>query len=169
MVIEPLTRAHDRAAFDCGVPAMNEFLARYARQNDAQGLSRTYAAVDDVGSSRILGYYTLSNGSVTFENLPQERLPRYPVPTALLGRLAVDTSCQGRGLGKRLLVDTLRRVELVSEQMGVFAVEVTALDESAAGFYAKFGFQRLADDDLHLYLSMKTVRALGLVDQESRL
>lgn len=142
---------------------MNRYLSQYARQNDEKGLSRTFVAVSATGAARIHGYYTLSNGSVAFENLPDEqRLPRYPVPTALLGRLAVDRDSQGQGLGTRLLLDALRRSAQVSQEIGVFAVEVVALDEGARAFYTKFGFRPLADDRLHLYMTLKAIHKLNL-------
>ena len=94
-VIVPLSSAHDRAAFDCGDPSLNDFLKHYARQNNEKGLGRTFVAVlPDV--SRIYGYYTLSSGAVRSDTLP-EKLPRYPTPVALLGRLAVDESAKGQG------------------------------------------------------------------------
>lgn len=162
MVIEPLSKHHDRASFDCGEESLNTYLRRHARQNDERGLSRTFVAVEDEGGCAILGYYTLSNGSVSFEHLPAERLPRYPVPTVLVARLAVDKSQQGRGLGKVLLLDALRRSERVSQEVGIFAVEVVALHEDARRFYLKYGFQPLEDDRLHLYLTLKAIRKLGL-------
>lgn len=162
MVTEPLSRHHDRASFGCGQESLDTYLKQYARQNDEKGLSRTFVAVEDVGQAAILGYYTLSNGSVSFEHLPAERLPRYPIPTVLLARLAVDKSQQGRGLGKILLMDALRRAARISQEAGVFAVEVVALNEEARRFYLKYGFHALEDDRLHLYLTLKAIRELGL-------
>ncbi len=162
MVIEPLSKHHCRASFDCGQESLGTYLKQYGRQNDERGLSRTFVAVEAAGEATILGYYTLSNGSVFFENLPAERLPRYPIPTVLLARLAVDKSHQGRGLGRILLLDALRRAARVSQEAGVFAVEVVALNEEARGFYLKYGFQSLADDRMHLCLTLKTIRRLGL-------
>lgn len=143
---------------------MNEYLRRFARQNDEKGLSKTFVAVEsDSGGEKplILGYYTLSSGSVAFAQMPpSERLPRYPIPTALLGRLAVDKKAQGQGLGKRLLLDALRRSVSISEQVGIYAVEVVALDEAARAFYRKYGFASLADDPLHLYVPLSSLRGL---------
>ena len=88
--------------------------------------------------------------------------PRIPIPVVLLGRLAVDNSQKGRGLGKLLLLHALWRSQQVSKEAGVYAVEVDALHEEAARFYARYGFQALLDDPLHLYLPMKTIETLGL-------
>lgn len=159
--IVPISSTHDRAAFDCGEQSLNDFLVRFARQNDEKGLGRTFVAVLP-GDLRIYGYYTLSSGAVKSETLP-EKLPRYPTPVVLLGRLAVDESAKGQGLGKILLLDALKRVLLLADQMGIYAVEVHAIDLQAKGFYLKYGFTPLLDDDMHLYLTMKKIRKLGLV------
>jgi len=156
----PLSRTHDRAGFSCGEPALDTFLHRFARQNQDRGLSRTYAATVP-GERRVLGYFTLSAGSVAIRDLPEEerrRLPRYPVPVVHLGRLAVDRTAAGRGLGERLLVEALRIALRSSEAVGAFAVEVVAKDERARAFFGKYGFAPLEDDRLHLYLPMSTVR-----------
>lgn len=160
-IIVPLSSAHDRAAFDCGEASLNEFLKRYARQNDEKGLGRTFVAVLS-GNAHVYGYYTLSSGAVKSETLP-EKLPRYPTPVALLGRLAVDESTKGQGLGKILLLDALRRRLLLADQLGIFAVEVHALNPQAKSFYLKYGFTPLLDDEMHLYLTLKDIRKLGLV------
>src|SRR5262249_28076794 len=81
-VIEPLSTVHDRDSFDCGEPSLNDFLKRFARQNDEKGLGRTFVAVS-ANTTTIKGYYTLSNGSLKFDNVP-EKLPRYPIPVAHL-------------------------------------------------------------------------------------
>lgn len=158
--ILPITAEHQRADFDCGEPSLNDFLKRFARQNDEKGLGRTFVAVLP-GDPHIYGYYTLSSGAVTSENFP-EKLPRYPTPVAHLGRLAVDARAKGQGLGKILLLDALRRVLSVTDQLGIYAVEVYALTPEAKAFYLKYGFTPLKDDELHLYLSLKTIRKLGL-------
>ena len=160
MIIEPLSSTHDRSSFDCGEQSLNTYLRQYARQNDEKGLGRTYGAVEP-GQTRVEGYYTISTGAVTFEQVP-EKLPRYPIPVVHLGRLAVDLRSQGKGLGELLLIDALKRAALAAQQLGIYAVEVRALNDSARRFYLKYGFTPLLDDELHLYLSMKTIRKLKL-------
>jgi GNAT superfamily N-acetyltransferase len=163
-VIEPLAHKHERTGFDCGEPALNEFLARYARQNDERGLGRTYVAVPE-GALRVIGYYTLSAGSVQFTDVPEALrrcLPRYPIPVVHLGRLATCLSARGQGLGGVLLIDALRRSLRVADSLGVVAMEVRARTERARVFYARYGFVGLEDDPLHLYLPLATARiALG--------
>jgi len=157
--IEQLTAARDRASFDCAEPSLNDFLKRFARQNDEKGLGRTYVAVLPP-EPRIYGYYTIASVAIRFDTL-SEKLPRYPIPAVHLGRLAIDLTAQGQGLGKALLIDALKRILAVAEQLGVYAVEVYALNDSARTFYLKFGFMPLLDDAMHLYLSIKTIRKLG--------
>lgn len=103
--IELLTKAHDRSTFDCGNEQLNDFLKKHARQNQEADVGRTYVAVS---AGRVVGYFAISVGSIAREMLQTDeskRLPRYPVPSAHLGRLAVDQSLHGKGLGGRLLID----------------------------------------------------------------
>ncbi len=164
MPIEALRRDHERATFACGVPSLDDYLKRFARQNDEKGISRAFIFVgqDPNGATetRIRGYYTLSASTVRFENVPERALPHYPIPTALIGRLAVDQVFQGQKLGAFLLLDALHRVETISSSLGLFAVEVVALDDAARDFYLKFGFAPMHDDALHLYLPLTKIRQL---------
>lgn len=160
--IEPLTKTHQRGDFDCGEESLNTFLKNHAGQNARRDISRTFVALP-ADSNGVAGYYTLSSGSVGFQDLPDKvakRLPRYPVPTAHLGRLAVDRGYQGKGLGGILLVDALKRVRETADQIGIHAVTVHALNQRARQFYESHGFQCLLDDDLHLFLPMATIRKL---------
>lgn len=156
--IEPLGTQHNRDDFDSEEQSLNDFLNLYARQNDSKGLGKTYVAVlpDEL---RVLGYYTISSSSLAFDNLP-EKMPRYPVPVVHLGRLAVDKTAKGEGLGAFLLLDAFRRALKVADQLGIFAVEVRALSEQAKNFYLKFGFVELNDNHFHLYLTIKKIRKL---------
>ncbi len=156
--IEPLTAKHNREAFDCGEESLNDFLKRFARQNNEKGLGRTYVAVKG-NAPHIYGYYTIASGALSFDTIP-EKLPRYPIPVVHLGRLAVDEAAKGQRLGKVLLADALKRAVTIAEQLGIYAVEVYALTENAREFYLKFGFSELLDDRLHLYLTIKYIRKL---------
>lgn len=158
--IEPLVTQHERDDFDCGEPTLNDYLKFYARQNDSRGLGKTFVATLP-DSKKVIGYYTVSSGAIHFESIP-DKLPRYPVPVVHLGRLAVDRSANGQGLGGMLLVDALRRTARLADQLGIFAVEIYALNENARRFYQRYGFESLVDDELHLYLSIKKIRKLGL-------
>jgi len=160
--IELLSRSHHRDNFDCGEEDLDQFLRRYARQNDAKDISRTYVLLDGDGLD-IVGYYTICSASVSFQCLPDDiasKIPRYPIPTAHIGRLAVDHSRQGQKLGALLLVDALKRIRIAANTMGIYAVTVQALHSKAAGFYKAFGFQQFKDDQLHLFLPMATIRNL---------
>jgi len=159
-LIEALNKTHDRTNFDCEEADLNDFLKYYARQNDSKGLGKTFVAVLPE-ERQIRGYYTISSGSIAFEFFP-ENLPRYPIPIVHLGRLAVNKIAQGTGLGGLLLFDALRRSIKLADQLGIYAIEVRALTEKAKQFYLKFGFTGLKDDELHLYLPIKTIRKLLL-------
>lgn len=162
--VRRIEKRHDRGHFECGIPELDVFLKRFARQNDAKGIGRTYCATRP-GEWRVLGFFTLRSGAVAFEQLPakeRKKVPRYPVPVAHLGRLAVDRTAQGQGLGEALLVAALRRAQAAAAELGVYAVEVVAKDERARRFYQRYGFRSLEDDRLHMYLSMNVVeRALA--------
>jgi GNAT superfamily N-acetyltransferase len=160
--IERLERRHSRDPFDCGQPTLNDWLKLRAGQFDRKDLSRTFVAVR-AGDNIVRGYYAVSNHHVRFDALspPQAKgLPRVDVPVLLLGRLAVDRSVQGSGLGSLLLIDALRRAERLAQHVGIRAVEVDAIDDAAKGFYLKFGFTQLTDDPHHLMLAIDTIRKL---------
>lgn len=159
-IIEALNKQHIRDEFDSEESSLNDFLKLYARQNDSKGLGKTFVAVAPE-EQKVLGYYTISSGSLEFDNLP-ENLPRYPIPVIHLGRLAVDKTAQGQGLGSFLLLDVFRRSLKLADALGIYAVEVRALSEQARNFYLKFGFNQLIDDRFHLYLTIKMIRKLDL-------
>ncbi|HEU4338774.1 MAG TPA: GNAT family N-acetyltransferase [Planctomycetota bacterium] len=161
-VVEGIRKNHRRDLFECGRPSLDDFLRRYARQNEELEVGRTFVATLP-GDLRVLGYYTLGAGSLKVESLPEaerRRLPKYPVPVIHLGRLAVDRTIQKQRLGEFLLVHALRKAWAASQVVGAFAVEVMAIDDPARSFYAKYGFLELLDDRLHLYLATKTIGKL---------
>lgn len=161
--VQPLTDRHDRAGFACGYPWLDAYLRQHALRNQELGYGRTYVAVPTGGASPVEGFYTLSMSSVAFANLPDDfaaRVPKYPMPVAHMGCLAVRQDRQGRGLGGLLLVDALRRVIAAAEVIAARAVEVKAIDAKARDWYAGYGFLPFRDAPLHLYLPMQTVRSL---------
>jgi len=126
-------------------------------------LGIVFAASPTDAPRQVTGYYSLSAGSLDATDLQEEfrrRLPRYPVPVVLLGRLAVDKSHQGKGLGAIQLADALRRIAQASQVMAVYTVVVDALNDRAAKFYRQFGFITLPGQRLKLFLPMDTVAAL---------
>jgi GNAT superfamily N-acetyltransferase len=160
LVITPLGKQHDRRTFDCGEASLNLYLHRYANQDIRRRVTRVFVASPPASPQRVIGYYSLSAGSLAAADLPEKfrrRLPRYPVPVALLGRLAVDKSCQGQGLGTVFVADALKRIALASQVMAVYAVVVDALNESAAEFHKQFGFIPLPSQPRKLFLPMDTV------------
>lgn len=154
----------DRAAFDCGEPALNTYLQRYASQDVRRGVAKVFVASPAAAPRQVAGFYALSAASVAAETLPPmwaQRLPRYPVPVALLGRLAVDRAFQGQGLGAALLVDACRRVWQASHTLAVAALVADAKSEQAAGFYRRFGFEPLPGCPNRWMLPLKTIAAIA--------
>lgn len=155
--VEPLSKAHDVSSFDSSSAVLNEFLKRYARQNEKKGGSRTYVAVEN---GEIVGFYSLAAGNILHESAAdglKAGLGKNPIPTVLLARLAIDKSSEGKGLGARLLKDALLRSISVARTVGVRAVLVHAKDERAKTFYEHFGFEPLTNNPLHLFLLTKDI------------
>ena len=144
--IRPLDHNTDTAGFNCGETALDEYLQRYASQDIKRGVARVFVA-SPVGHLQLAaGFYTLSAASIAAETLPEKlrkKLPRYPVPVALLGRLAVSQQTQGQGLGSILLADACKRVVAASETLAVAAIIIDAKSLQAAAFYQHFGFIEL--------------------------
>ena len=165
---EAIGRHHDRSRFDCGVPVLNEYLQRSARQNHESGGAKTFVAVEPEAPSIVLGYYTISPGAIAFAKAPAtltKRLGRYEVPVFRLGRLAVSKALQGRGLGGDLLLAAGERAIAVAREVGGVALAIDAIDDRAAAWYERFGALRLLDDPLKLVLPLATIRsALGRSD-----
>jgi len=163
--VEPLDAArHDRESFSSGVPALDNYLKRQARQDAQKDLAVPYV-LRAAHSPTILGFYTLSTAAIEPAALPVDaarRLPRYPtLPAIRIGRLAVDEHYQGQGLGRLLLIHALRQSLIIAQTIGVLAVVVDAKDAGATRFYEKHGFRHFADRDQNLYLLMATVRQLA--------
>lgn len=156
----PIDRHHDRAAFDCGDFDLNLYLQRYARQNHASGGAKTFVAVNPAQPARILGYYSLSPGSLDYARTPamaKRGLGRYDVPVFRLGRLAVDRLIQRAGLGGALLLAAAQRCMAVAEQVGGVALLIDAKDDRAAQWYERYGALRLDDAPLSLVLPFTIV------------
>jgi GNAT superfamily N-acetyltransferase len=158
-VIVPLdSKKHNRAAFSCGEDALDNYLKRYASQSSDKDIARTFV-IHHSGSDVILGYYTLSAASVISEDLPEEivkQLGRYRTfPVTLMGRLAVDESQQGKGIGKILMVDALRRAARASRDVASIAMVIDAKNERAVKFYKHLGFETFRNDPRRLYISLR--------------
>ena len=164
LLIEPLGSHHDRAAFSCGEHALDAYIRRQASQDARRRVAQVFVAVADKPRD-IAGYYTLSAASFEWDELPAElarRLPHYPVPAAVIGRLAVDHRSQRRGLGEILLLDAIRRIVRASSAIGVYAVIVDAKNERARAFYERYGFRSFPSTPRRLFLPLQTFEQLGL-------
>jgi GNAT superfamily N-acetyltransferase len=161
-VFEPLAKRHDRLAFQCGVPELDEYLKRRARQDAERHVAAVYVMVPADEPRRIAGFYTLSGASVILAELPadlQKKLPRYPtIPAILLGRLARDVNL--RGVGPQLLMDALHRALRHSADVAAAAILVDAKNERAQQFFARYGFQPILNSPDRMFLPMKTVEKL---------
>ena len=127
-------------------------------------MAQVFVAIGDA-PGKIAGYYSLSAASFEKHELPPalaKRLPHYPVPAAVLGRLAVDRHQQGRGLGAMLLLDAVRRVVRASTAIAVYAIIVDAKNERARAFYEGYGFRTFASEPRRLFLPLETFEKLGL-------
>lgn len=155
---QSLDKSFDRSSFDCGEDQLNNFLKAKARQNQSLNFNKTFVAIQTGDKAkRVLGFYSLSMGEIELTSLPEnlsKKLPKHPVPVARMGRLAVDNSTKGQGLGKFLLVDAMKRVQSASELVGVYALLVDAKDNNAKSFYKKYGFIELADEPMALFLPL---------------
>jgi GNAT superfamily N-acetyltransferase len=160
LVIEKLAKGHDFSGFDCGNEALNIWLKRFAWTNVQNDAARVYVA--HRRNRIVVGFHALTAGSVSRAESP-ERISRglanHPVGVVVLGRLAVDQSLHGKGLGASLLRDALLRAEQASETIGVRAVLVQAIDPAARAFYLRFGFSPSPIDEMRLMLLMKDLRA----------
>lgn len=157
-----LTETHDIDRFDCGTPALNDWLRRRALINQLNNASRTFVAC--AADAGVVAYYSLATGSVERSFAPgsvRRNMPD-PIPVIVLGRLAVDQSAQGKGLGKALLRDAMFRVVRVSTEVAVRALVVHALTGDVVPFYRSLGFMPAEGDPLLLFLPIQTiVSALG--------
>lgn len=152
----PIADEHDLASFDCGEPALNDWLKRRARKNESR-FSRTYVVCE---GDRVVAYYCLSAGAVERIAAPGKVRRNAPdsVPVSVIGRLAVDKGYAGRGLGADLLADALRRIAIASQSIGIGAVLVQAKDERAKAFYlACAEFLEFPAESRTLFLPIETV------------
>ena len=129
--------------FQCGREPLDNYIRRYASQDVRRNVARVFVAAPEKDPHQLAGFFTLSAGSVICSSLPASlarKLPRYPVPVALIGRLAVDAKFQSRGLGSILLADACQKVSQASSVLAVAGIIVDAKDDEAIAFYEHFGF-----------------------------
>jgi len=156
----PIQKEYQKEHFDCGYPILNDYLKKYARPNHEKGIAKTFVAISESHPLRIDGYYTVSASVIEFKSLPkayQKKIPNYPIPVILIGKLAVDNSVKGQGLGSELLINALLRAVKASQEIGIFAVRVDAIDLTAKEFYIKYEFIPFQDLPLSLFLPIITI------------
>lgn len=161
-MIELLEKKHNKSDFDCGKELLNSYIQNQAGQDVKRKLSACFVLTDD--TNEIQGYYTLSNNSIPLNSFPENIRKKLPksytsIPTTLLGRLAIDIKYQGKGIGKILLIDALKRSYEISKEIGSFAVVADPIDEDAEKFYEKYGFIKLPDSGKML-IATKTLKEL---------
>ena len=159
----PLQDADEKAEFSCGEELLDRYFWHQAKQDVKRKLAACFV-LHESDSKIISGYYTLSSSSISQDLIPEsfgKNLPKSysSIPAILLGRLAIDKNFQGKGLGKIILIDALKRCFDTSDSIGAFAVVVDPLDETAERFYDKYGFIKLPDSG-KLFLPMKTIKVL---------
>ena len=160
---EPISKRHDRQAFDCGEAALNDFLQRYARKSHELGGAKTFLAIDDADKKTIHGFYSLSPASIEYARTPgiiRRGLARYDVPVFRLARLAVDIKMQGQGFGGQLLLAAGRRCLLASQEVGGVALLIDAKNDRAAKWYAEYGAVPITDVPLTLLLPLSVIEAV---------
>jgi GNAT superfamily N-acetyltransferase len=161
-MIELLDKKHNREDFDCGKAILTQYLKTQAGQDIKRKLAVCFVLADT--EIVIKAYYTLSNNSIPLSSFPeyiQRKLPKsyLAIPTILLGRLAIDKKYQGKGIGKILLIDALKRCYEISQEIGTFAVVVDPLDHEAEKFYGKYDFIKLPDSG-KMFIATKTLQEL---------
>ena len=164
---EPLDHRHLTDNFDSGEPVLDDWLRRRARANQASGASRTYVVC---GGKAVVGYYALASGAIAQSTVPgrfRRNMPD-PIPVVVLGRLAVDRRCQGRGLGRALFRDAAGRVARAAETIGIRGIVVHAISEQAREFYIALGFDPCPAGGMTLVVTLRDIRATsGTAPQES--
>lgn len=160
--VEPLDATHDRAGFDCGEEPLNRYLQQIARQHISKGISKTFVLVEEsaLAPKPVLGFFTISLCQVVGEQIPSRWSKKLPeqIPAMRLGRLAVALDRQGSGLGKALVAEALFRAARVADIAGGIGLFVDAKNETAAAFYAKFGFHPTPSAPLTLFMPAETIR-----------
>lgn len=160
---EILNSKHRKKEFSCGKDILDKYLHQQANQDIKRKLSVCFVLTDS-SKETIKGYYTLSNNSISQDTIPSKLRRKFPksyssIPVTLLGRLATDKKFQGKGIGKILLIDALKRCYEISKSIGSFAVIVDPIDNDAKSFYRKYGFIKLPDSG-KMFLPMMTIKSL---------
>ena len=157
---QALHAKHQLDDFDCGKPALNEWLVRHALQAQASGSARTCVVVE---GGRVAGYFSLAVGQADAMEVPdriRKGMGGYPIPVVILARLAVSLQDQGKGIGIGMLQEAIRRTMTIADQAGVRALLTHPIDEQASRFYRRFGFESSPIREQQLLLLLKDARKL---------
>jgi len=156
--IVSFNKSHIKDGFDCGIAELNQYLFQQAGQDVRKHYATLFVAIENA-TNKVIGYYTLSNTNVNLDLIPsalRKKLPKYSeVPAIRLGRLAVDKTVQGQGVGSQLLADAAIRSILNVSAWAIMIVD--AKDSKASDFYRKYGFESLMDDERHLYIPRQDI------------
>lgn len=151
-----------KLAFDCGdaddEQELSRYIKQYALKNDQLGVAKMFVAIAD--DLQVLGYYTLSASLIDFpESFPnKDKLPSYPIPVVLIGKLAVDKNCQGMGMGQALMIDAFLRILNISQNIGVYAIRVDPSNAIKQSYYIrKFQFVPF-NETLSVCLPIEAIR-----------
>lgn len=156
---QPLADSHELAAFDSGVPPLDDWLRRRARGNQSSGASRTFVIPE---ARRVIGYYALASGAISVPSAVgrfRRNMPD-PIPVAVLARLAIDRGWQGQGLGRALFRDSAARISNAADSLGIRGIVVHAISEQARAFYLAIGFEPSPLDQMTLMVTLNDVRAI---------
>lgn len=160
----PLTKALDRQDFDCGKPALNNYLKTLANQHQKSNISKMTVAVPAQSPTKIAGFYTLNSSKIDVKSLPESAQKKLPnnldIPAIKIGQLAVDKRYLKQGLGKELLMDALYKCYSTSRQVAVNSVVVDAYDDDAKAFWLRYDFICFSDRPQSLFLPIKTIQKL---------
>lgn len=158
--IELLEKRHGRKSFECGKEDLDRYIKTLARQHHELGFVRVYVAVEE-GGSQVLGYIALAMGSVLLQDADESvftRLPKHPMPVLHVARLATDRRYAGKGIGSLLLTYAADLALEASREVGVYALELIAMDDEAYAYYLRRGFLPLKGDSRRLYAPLETIR-----------
>lgn len=160
LVIELLNKNHNRSSFHCGIESLDNYIKKQAKQDVKRRISQVFIATDLMNPEIIVGFYTLSSLSISLKDMPtklSKKLPRHPIPAALIGRLAVRQNKQGTGIGRMLLTDAVKRTLKVSSDIAIYALVVDAINVQAELFYKQYGFTRLSINSSRLFLPLQNI------------
>ena len=165
LVIEPLDRSkHQRDTFNCGIDSLDRYIRKQASQDLKRKIATVFVLIDSP-NPQVIAYYTLSAYTIEItelDNTLAKSLPRYPLLAAtLLGRLAVDINYRGQHFGELILIDALKKSLAATTKVASLALIAEAIDETAANFYRKYGFQKFKSNPQKLYLPMRSIKELG--------